>query len=337
MRHTAEQWGCSPGTAGRAYAQLAQEGLVEGYAGGGTRVRPGLLPPRDPGLAWADLVNRMESLLLEALGEGYGPSQVEAALRVAIARWGDLQRKPAPAAPVPGSGAGLRFAGSHDLAFELLGEMLAPGVLASIEYVGSLGGLIALARGEADLAGSHLWDSSTDSYNLPFITRLLPGRQAVLLTLVHRVLGLITGPGNPHQIRSLADLSRPELRFLNRQAGSGTRVWLDAQLTRAGILPAAVPGYEREAPTHLAVARAIHDGTADVGLGIAAAAKAYGLGFVPLVTERYDLVFPAEVWDTAAARAVRETVRSPAFSTAVAGLGGYDTSSTGWEEGVGRG
>jgi molybdate-binding protein len=334
VRETAERWGCSPGTAGRAYTQLAREGLVEGYAGGGTRVRAGPLHPREPGLAWAELVNRAEGLLLEALGEGYGPSQVEAAVALAVARWGDLQRKGAPAAPAAESAAGLRFAGSHDLAFELLGGMLAPGVLASVEYVGSLGGLIALARGEADLAGSHLWDSATDSYNLPFISRLLPGRRVAVLTLAHRVLGLITGPGNPHGLSGLPDLARPGLRFVNRQPGSGTRVWLDAQLRRSGVAARTVAGYEREAPTHLAVARAVRDGGADAGLGIAAAAHAYGLGFVPLVTERYDLVIPTEVWRTALGRAVREAVRSTAFSSAVAGLGGYDTTGTGREEWV---
>ncbi|MBS1196061.1 MAG: molybdopterin molybdochelatase, partial [Actinobacteria bacterium] len=247
---------------------------MEGYAGGGTRVRPGPLHPREPGLAWAGLVNRAESFLLEALGEGHAPSQAEAALAMAVARWGDLQRRAAPSPPPADGAAGLRFAGSHDLAFELLGQMLAPGMLASIEYVGSLGGLIALARGQADLAGSHLWDSATDTYNLPFVARLLPGRRAMVLTLAHRALGLITAPGNPKGIGGLADLARPGVRFVNRQPGSGTRVWLDAHLHRAAAAPTAVAGYEWEAPTHLAVARAVHDGAADAGLGIAAAANA---------------------------------------------------------------
>jgi len=329
VRETAERWACAPGTAGRAYTQLAREGLVEGYAGGGTRVRPGPLHPREPGLAWAELVNRAEGFLLEALGEGRSASQVEAALGLAVARWGDLQRQAVPAPPAAEARASLRFAGSHDLAFELLGEMLAPGVLASIEYVGSLGGLIALARGEADLAGSHLWDSPTDSYNLPFISRLLPGRRVMVLTLAHRALGLITRSGNPQGLSGLADLARPGVRFVNRQAGSGTRVWLDAHLQRAGVEPAALAGYEREVSTHLAVARAVHDGEADAGLGIAAAAYAYGLGFAPLATERYDLVFPEAAWAAPPARAVQEMVGSATFATAVADLGGYDTSHTG--------
>ena len=155
------------------------------------------------------------------------------------------------------------------------------------------------------------------------------------LTLVLRSLGLITPPGNPQSLTGPADLARPGVRFVNRQAGSGTRVWLDAQLRRTGVDSARVDGYEREAPTHLGVARAVHDGEATVGLGIAAAAHAYGLGFIPLITERYDLVLPGEAWDTAAARTLSAGVRSPAFSAAVADLGGYDTAETGREEWIG--
>lgn len=335
VREIARRWACSPGTAGRAYAQLAREGLVEGYAGGGTRVRPGPLHPREPGLAWAEMVNRAEGFLLEALGEGYEPSQVEAALGLAVARWGDLQRRGAPPTSSSEGMTGLRFAGSHDLAFELLAQSLPAGVLASVDYIGSLGGLIALARGEADMAGSHLWDSATGAYNLPFVSRVLPGRRVCALALAQRALGLITAAGNPRGLSSIADLARTGTRVVNRQAGSGTRVWLDAQLQAAGIRPASVAGYQREVPTHLAVARAIRDGEADAGLGIAAAANAYGLGFVPLVTERYDLVFPAEAWETEAAEAVRRAVRAPGFASAVAGLGGYDTAGTGREEWVG--
>ena len=335
VRETAERWECSPGTAGRAYEQLAREGLVEGYAGGGTRVRPGPLHPPEPGLAWAGLVNRAEGFLLEALGEGHAPSRAEAALAVAVARWGDLQRRATPASPTPHGAGRLRFAGSHDLAFEVLSSMLPGGGFASIEFVGSLGGLMALARGDADLAGTHLWDAATDSYNLPFVSRLLPSQRVGLLTLAHRALGLITAPGNPQGLGSLADLARPGVRFVNRQPGSGTRVWLDAHLHQAGVDPAAVAGYEREAPTHLGVARAVHEGEATAGLGIAAAANAYGLGFVPLVTERYDLVLPEKVWAMPPARALVEAVRSTAFAAAVADLGGYDTTETGREEWVG--
>jgi putative molybdopterin biosynthesis protein len=197
--------------------------------------------------------------------------------------------------------------------------------------VGSLGGLMALAQGGAEIAGAHLWDEAADTYNVSFVRRLLPGRRVALLTLAYRSLGLITPPGNPHELQGLADLARPDVRLVNRQSGSGTRVWLDAQLRGLGISPESVPGYDREELTHLAVARAVEQGEATVGLGIHAAASAYGLGFVPLTEERYDLVLPEAVWEVPEAQALIDVVRSPRFKEAVVALGGYDTSQTGRE------
>jgi putative molybdopterin biosynthesis protein len=199
----------------------------------------------------------------------------------------------------------------------------------SIKYVGSLGGLMALAQGEAEIAGTHLWDEATGTYNLPFVRRLLPGRRVALLTLAHRSLGLVTPPGNPQQLQDLADLARPDVRLVNRQSGSGTRVWLDAQLKDLAIPPESVLGYEREELTHLAVARAVDEGEATVGLAIHAAASAYGLDFVPLTQERYDLVLPESVWHSPAAQALTAAVRSLRFKEAVTALGGYDVSETG--------
>jgi len=232
--------------------------------------------------------------------------------------------------------AELRFAGSHDLTVELLGRMLtetSPEAHLSIEieYVGSLGGLMALARGEADVAGTHLWDETTDTYNVPFVRRLLPGQRVALLTLVHRSLGLITPPDNPQELASLADLTRPDVLLVNRQSGSGTRVWLDAQLGALGIAPESLLGYEREELTPLAVARAVEQGQASVGLGIHAAAAAYGLGFVPLTKERYDLAILESVWPSPVMQALLKVIRSPRFKQAVVALGGYDTAETGQE------
>jgi putative molybdopterin biosynthesis protein len=152
-----------------------------------------------------------------------------------------------------------------------------------------------------------------------------------LLTLVHRSLGLITPSGNPQGLQGLADLTQSDVRLVNRQSGSGTRVWLDAQLKALDIESTSVAGYEREELTHLTVARAVEQGEATVGLGIFAAAAAYGLDFVPLTQERYDLVFPEAVWNSAAAEALVRIIRSDQFKTAVAALGGYDTSQTGQE------
>jgi molybdate-binding protein/DNA-binding transcriptional regulator YhcF (GntR family) len=335
VREMAQHWGCTPGTVSRAYAQLAQEGLVAGHRGGGTRVAPSRLQPERPTWQWASLVNRAEQFLLEALGSGYTLAQVESALAVAISRWQELHRQGPPQAQSKATTAELCFAGSHDLAVEFVTRMLAEEkTQLSVEYVGSLGGLMALAQDQAQVAGTHLWDEASDIYNVPFVRRLLPGRRAVLLTLVHRSLGLITPPGNPQELRDLADLARPDERLVNRQPGSGTRVWLDAQLKALEISPDSIAGYEREELTHLAVARAVQGGAATVGLGIHAAAAAYGLGFVPLTQERYELVFLEAVWNTPAAQNLVKVVRSSRFKQAAASAGGYDTLETGQERWV---
>jgi molybdate-binding protein/DNA-binding transcriptional regulator YhcF (GntR family) len=336
VREMARRWNCTPGTVSRAYAQLGQEGLVAGHRGGGTRVNPNVLQPEHPSWGWATLVNRAEQFLLEAIGGGHTPAQAESALSVAVSRWQDLQRKgvPQPGPEPSGTTLDLRFAGSHDLTIELMARLLneeMPEAQLAIEYVGSLGGLMALSRNEAEVAGTHLWDETTDTYNHPFVRRLLPGRQAALVTLAHRSLGLITPAGNPQGLQSLGDLARPDVRLVNRQPGSGTRVWLDAQLKSLGISPESVPGYEREEFTHLAVAHAVDQGEATVGLGIHAAASAYGLGFLPLTQERYDLVFPEATWNAPAAQALVKVIRSSHFKEAVVALGGYDTSETGRE------
>lgn len=337
VRQMAQQWNCTPGTVGRAYAVLTQEGLVAGQRGSGTHVLPNTLQPEQPAWHWAALVNRAEQYLLEAINKGHSPLHAEAALRLAISRWQELQRQGSPLeggeAEMAASSC-LHFAGSHDLAVGFMTRLLAeaePELALETSFVGSLGGLMALAQNEADVAGSHLWDEATDSYNLPYVHRLLPGRRAVLLTLAHRSLGLMTAPDNPHQIQTLADLAKPEVGLINRQSGSGTRVWLDAQLKALAIDPQTLDGYGREEVTHMAVAQAIQQGEADVGLGIHAAAAAYGLHFIPLTQERYDLVFPETVWQTPAAQALVAIIRSSEFKAAVAALGGYDTAVTGQE------
>jgi putative molybdopterin biosynthesis protein len=142
---------------------------------------------------------------------------------------------------------------------------------------------------------------------------------------------LILPPGNPQGVEGLGELTRPEVRLVNRQPGSGTRVWLDAQLGALKIEPGSVFGYEREELTHLAVARAIAEGEATAGLGIYAAAAAYGLAFIPLRQERYELVIPGESWDTPAIQTLIEIVRSAELKETITTLGGYDTSESGRE------
>ncbi|OGO12251.1 MAG: hypothetical protein A2Y93_18195 [Chloroflexi bacterium RBG_13_68_17] len=334
VRDQARRWGCTPGTVSRAYATLTREGLVVGRRGAGTRVAPRALQGAPDPHQWAGLVNRAERFLIEALGSGFSPAQVETALSLAVARWEDLQRKPAPEATPLRRHATLRFKGSHDLVVEtlvhVLAEQAAP-VALTAEYVGSLGGLMALARGEADIAGAHLWDEATDTYNAPFVQRVLPGRRVALVGLAFRSLGLILPAGNPLGLRDLADLARPGLHLVNRQSGSGTRVWLDAQLKHAGLDPLAIVGYASAENTHLAVAEQIVHGVANVGVGIQAAAAAYGLDFVPLTKERYDLVVPEDAWGSLAVRSLLSILRSDRFGEQVRALGGYDASITGQE------
>jgi putative molybdopterin biosynthesis protein len=273
---------------------------------------------------------------LEAINKGHTSVEVESALSVAISRWQELQRGGGARPRLESTAAAMElcFAGSHDLAVDLLARMLAeeaPDVRLSVEYIGSLGGLMALANDEANVAGSHLWDETTDAYNAPFVRRVLPGQRVALLTLAYRSLGLIVPPGNLQEIKGLADLTKPDVVLINRQSGSGTRVWLDAQLKFLGIQPESVQGYEQESLTHLAVAHAVEERRATAGLGIHAAAAACGLDFIPLTKERYDLVIPETVWILPATRSLVQVVRSDRFQGAISALGGYDTTETGQE------
>ena len=222
--------------------------------------------------------------------------------------------------------------GSHDLTLDLLASLLRrtdPGLTLSSSNVGSLGGLIALGRGEAHLAGSHLLDEETGEYNLPFVRRYLEGRDVVIVRLVGRTQGLMVPSGNPLGIASLEDLFRDGVSFVNRQRGSGTRVLLDYKLKRLGPEPDRIAGYEREEYTHLGVAAAVAAGRADTGLGILSAARAMGLDFVPLLNEQYDLIIPADFYDGDLLAPLLGLIRSVEFKSAVEALGGYDTLSTG--------
>ncbi len=222
--------------------------------------------------------------------------------------------------------------GSHDLTLDLLADELGqryPGRSLSSANVGSVGGLLALSRGEAHLAGSHLLDEDTGEYNVAYIRRLLPQTSVVVLGFVQRVQGLIVPAGNPKGIRTLEDLVRPDVVFINRQRGAGTRVLLDYRLRQLGIHPAAIQGYDRQEFTHLAVAAAVASGAADCGLGILAAARALRLDFVPVGEEQYDLIVPAAHFGSDALAPLLAIIRDPAFAARVSGLGGYATPEIG--------
>jgi len=327
IREMAKKWRCSPGTVLRAYQELAEQGLIVSRPGAGTRVAAGDPAARSTPLRRAALVNQTESFLLSALSSGYQVEEIAQAVQMALDRWRALtDASDAPA------GDHLRFVGSHDPALALLTNHIAqhvPDTELRISFKGSLGGLMALARREADVAGAHLWDAETESYNRSFVPRLLPGRRVALLSLADRHVGLITAPGNPLDLRALPDLTRPNVRFINRQPGAGTRVWLDSQLAKAGISPAEIDGYEEEVLTHTEVASAVGEGRADVGLGIEAAARTYGLDFVLLTVEHYDLIIPEEQWERAPVQALVAGLETDALRAAIDALGGYDTAHTG--------
>jgi len=328
VRQMTLRWGCTPGTVQRAYQELVHQGLVTTRPGQGTRVCSETVPHGENiPLRRAGLVNRTEAFLLEVLNQGYSVSEVEQAFSLAFDRW-----RSASQTSIPSPTNTLDFSGSHDLAIDWIAahfEEIVPGHRLELDFTGSLGGLIALAQGKAHLAGSHLWDEESDEYNAPFVRRLLPGKRIALVTLAHRRLGLILPEGNPMHLNKLGDLCQPGVNFINRQPGSGTRVWLDASLHKLGILPETIHGYTLEKRTHAEVAQAIAEGKANAGIGLDAAALAYGLAFIFLQRECYDLVIPADQINQQPVAALLAWVQSPVGKSAIASLGGYDTAHTG--------
>lgn len=226
--------------------------------------------------------------------------------------------------------------GSHDMTLDLLADHLRRADLQaglSSAHVGSLSGLLALQRGEAHLAGSHLLDEETGEYNVGYIQRLLTphGVKVVLLGFVNRVQGLIVPKGNPKKVSVLEDLLRDDVVFVNRQRGAGTRVLLDYELKRRQLDARQIQGYARQEYTHLAVAAAVKSGAADCGLGIMAAARALDLDFMPLINERYDLVIPTQYYESSLLQPLLTLIRTQnsAFIQAVIALGGYETGQMG--------
>ncbi len=327
VRTMAEQWACTVGTVQHAYQDLARQGLVTMHAGQGTRVVAELNLHGQIPLRRAALIHQAEEFLLESLTSGYSLEEIERALHHAMDRWRTVEQEQHLVDPQT-----LRFSGSHDLALAWLAghfPEVAGGASLELRFTGSLGGLIALAEGKADLAGSHLWDEETDSYNAPFVSRLLPGQRVALVTLAHRRTGLIVAAGNPFNIQSLEDLCRKDVRFVNRQPGSGTRVWLDATLQIAGIDSHQIQGYATEKTTHTAVAQTVAEGQAEAGIGLQAAALTYNLDFIPLTRERYDRVIPKPILDLPSMQRFIIGLSDPLTKEMILNLGGYEVEETG--------
>lgn len=204
-----------------------------------------------------------------------------------------------------------------------------PPMILKTSFQGSMEGLIALYHRKTEVTGIHLWDEKSEEYNLPFIKYLLPYEPLTVVNLVQRVQGFIAPTGNPYNLNSWADLKRQDIRFINRQKGSGTRLRVDYYLKKNGISPSEIQGYHCEESTHSRVALKIASGEANAGIGIQTAASRMGLDFVPLFKERYDLVVLQETAARPEWQKILAIICSPAFQKAVEQQVGYDSSLTG--------
>lgn len=224
--------------------------------------------------------------------------------------------------------------GSHDLALELLAEHMrentaVPDLIAL--PIGSLDGLIALRQGSCQFSGCHLLDPASGEYNASYVRHLFPGEAMTILTLAHRQQGLLLPSGNPQQIRSLADLARPNTRFVNRKRGTGTRLWLDQTMKQLDIPSEQVTGYDQVVDTHLQAAQTVAEGKADTAVALLAAAQQFELDFVPLFEERYDLVLPTRLCDDPLLEPLLDYLQTAVFRQKIASLDGYDSTQTGSE------
>lgn len=337
VRELARYLDINPGTVVRAYTELEQEQVVVSRRGGGTIVSASSNDPQVLMLRQKRLDNIVSDNILRVLSLGYSPQELEAAFHLYLTRWHE-ERKSDTAETTgykvdkANNQNTITIVGSHDLALNLLVELLKhknPEINIEITHAGSLGGLIALQEERADLAGIHLLDEETREYNYPYVKHIFPGREIAIVNLAYRVQGLMLARNNPKQIKGIEDLKRPDIVFVNRQKGSGTRVLLDLELRQHGIMPSEVNGYEHELDTHMAVAIHIARGKCDVGLGIEAAARACEIDFLPLFHERYDLVMPTAKYHSPLIAPLLEIIATDDFRRLITSIGGYDTAQTG--------
>ncbi len=221
--------------------------------------------------------------------------------------------------------------GSHDLILDVMADIMPneyKDMHVTSTHVGSMGGLMALRRGEAHLAPIHLLDESTGEYNVSYIKKMFKEPMA-LIKGVHRIQGILVKKGNPLGISSISDLTKEGVRYVNRQRGAGTRVLFDYKVKEAGIDPVSINGYDREMATHMAVAAAVASDGADAGMGILSAAKAMGLDFIEVAPEEYDFAIPARHLGLPHVKAFIDILKSEGFRNRLEALGGYSCENAG--------
>ncbi len=222
--------------------------------------------------------------------------------------------------------------GSHDPLLDELADMMHSDdrkFYINSAHVGSMGGIMALRRGEAHVAGCHLLDTETGEYNIAFMRKYFPNGNVRLYRCVGRLQGLMLQKGNPLGITQLTDIAKSGVRYVNRQKGSGTRILIDYLCGKNALDTSSIYGYEREEMTHTSVAAQIAAGSADAGMGIYSAAKLYGLDFLPICTEEYDLIIPDFAWETPIVAQLLKTLKSDAFQKRLLAMGGYTLDAPG--------
>ncbi len=222
--------------------------------------------------------------------------------------------------------------GSHDLSLDIIRDMVKrtnPAMDLVSTHVGSLSGIMAVRKGIVEACTTHILDEKEKIYNIPAIKTYLPGRKVRLVHIAKRIQGLLVAKGNPKGIEGLADLARPDVTFVNRQVGSGTRILLDSMLQEAGIDRRRIRGYDREESTHAAVGVLVKEGVADTGVAIYPISRIFSLDFVPLMEEEYDLLVTDEFTGDERFKVLMEILLSEEFKRRLSALGGYITAETG--------
>ena len=327
VRELKESWHCTIGTVQRAMHKLAEEGLVICHVGKRTEVIAVYSAKPADSLRRANLIHQAETFLLDLLTAGYTPAEAEDSLRIAMERWRNVSKTISQI-----NHETLRFAGSHDLVTAWIAthfDEISPGYKIHLNFTGSLNGLLALVEKKTEIAGAHLWDVETETYNLPYVQKIFPSEKMALITLANRRIGWFVKPGNPKNFTGFNDLTRQDIRFVNRIGGSGTRVFLDSVLKKNDINADKIQGYPTQKLTHNDVASEVSENRADVGLGMEASARLYHLDFIFENLERYDLVLRQELLEATPVKNLISWLKSEQFSELLDRFHGYDASESG--------